>query len=281
MLDARSRSANGFALRCLVRANPFTQQLARTCKAATLPTTLGLLLALSACGPVALSVTSPPGKSPAAAQYEDAACTRASNNVPQLYAQCMERLGYRVQLLTPGGTASMNTAYQQVSSIPPALSPPPQQAVIPHMAAPPAPPLPPSQESLKYARLLDRLVSDDSRSWAMNQYLPGSMQNVTIEQEDGSHKLVKGYYSYNDGKGGWVEARFVGSRLSCLHYWDRTDCRQLGEGAGKQMERAAEEERRHPRPVQPASGTKPDPWGSALCNKALGTSAWNIMSPCN
>lgn len=29
------------------------------------------------------------------------------------------------------------------------------------------------------------------------------------------------------------------------------------------------------------SGTGKDPWGSALCNHILGTSAWNVFSPCN
>ena len=75
----------------------------------------------------------------------------------------------------------------------------------------------------------------------MNQYDPGSMGYVSIVQNLNGVKIVKGYYSYSHGKRGWVEAKFVNDRLSCLHYWDRTDCRAPGEGAGKQMERAAAE----------------------------------------
>ena len=70
-------------------------------------------------------------------------------------------------------------------------------------------------ESVKYARLLDRLAAEDSRSWAMNQYDLGSMGYVSIEQSSNGVKIVKGYYSYSHGKRGWVEAKFVNYRLSC------------------------------------------------------------------
>ena len=114
-------------------------------------------------------------------------------------------------------------------------------------------------ESVKYARLLDRLVAEDFRSWAMNQYDPGSMGYVSIEQSSNGVKIVKGYYSYSHGKRGWVEAKFVNDRLSCLHYWDRTDCRAPGEGAGKQMKRAAAEAARNPRPAPSASSESSSP----------------------
>lgn len=144
--------------------------------------------------------------------------------------------------------------------------------------APRTAPSPPSEESLKYTRLLDRSVAEDSKSWAINEYRSGSMRDVTIERDNGSQKLVKGFYSYSSGKSGWVEAQFVGDRVSCLHYWDRVDCRPMGEGAGKQLDEAAKRARENPQPPKPAETSS---GGSLFCNKALGTSPWNIMSPCN
>lgn len=105
-------------------------------------------------------------------------------------------------------------------------------------------------ENRRYSSLLDKLVAEDSRSWATNRYKQGTMM-IRDVSEAGNGKIVKGYYAYYTYKGenkeGWVEAHFVGNHLSCLHYWDRDDCRQIGEGAGKQMERAAEEQERQAR----------------------------------
>jgi hypothetical protein len=67
---------------------------------------------------------------------------------------------------------------------------------------------------------------------------------------------VKGYCTYNHGKPGWVEAELVNGHLSCLHYWDRVDCRQLGQGLGKQLEAAAAEAERNER-LHPTQRTAP------------------------
>jgi len=56
----------------------------------------------------------------------------------------------------------------------------PQQHQEPLVARETPPPVP-SGESLKYSRLLDRLVAQDSRSWALNQYDQGSMTNASVE----------------------------------------------------------------------------------------------------
>ena len=69
----------------------------------------GLLFTLSSCGPipgpgqVATNVIPPPGKSPIAQQYENAACTSTANGVLQVYVRCMEQRGYQVLLVGPGG----------------------------------------------------------------------------------------------------------------------------------------------------------------------------------
>jgi hypothetical protein len=149
-------------------------------------------------------------------------------------------------------------------------------------------PPPPSQEGLEYTRLLDHLVTQDSVSWALNQYTPGSMSDVTVQQSsDGKRKMVKGYYTYNNRKTGWVEAEFVGSHLSCLHYWNRTDCRKLGEGAGKQIEEAArrqaQEAARHPSSRQAVEeSTSPGLVnGPSLCNAFVHGSVFSWRTPLN
>jgi len=144
-----------------------------------------------------------------------------------------------------------------VSQLPqPPSMPSPQQRQQPIVARETPPPIQ-TEESLKYSRLLDRLVTEDSRSWAMNQYDQGSMRNATVEPST-SVKItrVKGYYTYNNGKPGWVEAELDNGKLSCLHYWDRTDCRQLGQGLGKQLEAAAAEAERNER-LHPTQRTTP------------------------
>ena len=120
----------------------------------------------------------------------------------------------------------------------------------------------PSGDSLKYSRILDRLVAQDSRSCAVNQYDQGSMTNASVKQStNGKATRVKGFYTYNGGKSGWVEAELINGRLSCLHYWDRTDCSQLGQGLGTQLEAAAAEaernQRLHPTRATPSESHEP------------------------
>lgn len=107
-----------------------------------------------------------------------------------------------------------------------------------------------------YDRILDKIVSEDSQTWMVNQYIPGSMRNATIvsQSSDGTEIAVRGFYNYTYGKNnleGWVEARFDGSRLNCIRYHDRPDdCRQVGQGNGKQLEglaaAMARQQRLHP-----------------------------------
>jgi len=173
----------------------------------------------------------------------------------------MESKGYRVELFGAGGIP-MSVAQLPWPPSPPAASPL-QNQQLPIRAAPPAPP---SEESLKYARLLDHLVAQDSRSWAVNRYDQGSMKDATVEQSaNGKPSRIKAYYTYNNGQRGWVEAEMVNGRLSCLTYWDfPNNCRKLGQGMGKQLEAAAEEaarnERLHPTPRSVPSQSQEPSW---------------------
>jgi len=80
---------------------------------------------------------------------------------------------------------------------------------------------------------------------------------------------VKGYYTYNNGKPGWVEAELIDGRFSCLHYWDRVDCRKLGQGLGTQLEAAAAEaernQRLHPTRTTPSPSREPSYFNLSLC----------------
>lgn len=93
------RSALGQGIR-----NAFRQSAAALPKAAT-----GLFLALSACAPqagpgqVVTRVTAPPWKTSALEQHDNAACNRDANGIVRVFVQCMERRGYRVDLIGPGG----------------------------------------------------------------------------------------------------------------------------------------------------------------------------------
>lgn len=140
-----------------------------------------LLLVLSACasqpgpGQVAISSTPPPGKSPVAFQNDKVICTRIANGNAAVFVNCMQRRGNIEQVNGPGGVP------KDLATAPPVS----RQVAVPQMPPAPSPP-PPSEESLKYTHVLDRLVLEDSKSWALNQYIPGTMREVTIQQDDGS-----------------------------------------------------------------------------------------------
>ena len=152
---------------------------------------------------------------------------------------------------------------------PPAPSPPLPQPYQQPFVARETPPSAPSEESLKYSRLLDRLVTEDSQSWALNEYDRGSMRNAIVEQSaNGKPSRVKGYYTYNQGKAGWAEAELIDGRLSCLRCWDRVDCRKLGQGLGKQLEAAAaaaeRNQRLHPTQTTTPSESKEPSWFTCI-----------------
>jgi hypothetical protein len=223
------------------------------------------LIGLGACTPavgtdqVAVRFYPPPSKNQILQQRDEAACTRAANNYVRIYVECMQRLGYRAELIGQGGVP------MSVSQLPqPPSMPSPQQQQQPIVARETPRPIP-SEESLKYSRLLDRLVAEDSRSWALNQYDQGSMKIATVEQSaNGKQTRVKGNYTYNNGRAGWVQAELIDGRLSCLHYWDRNDCRKPEQGLGKQLDEVARYQRLHPTTATGGSsrGTNSDGFGS-------------------
>lgn len=71
-------------------------------------------------------------------------------------------------------------------------------------------------------KLLNKVVARDSKSWFFNKYDYGSMTDSRVLR--GSIKngtlVVKAYYTYNGGSGGWVEAEIDEDGVQCLRYWD-------------------------------------------------------------
>jgi hypothetical protein len=67
------------------------------------------LIGLGACAPtvgsdqVAVRFYPPPGKNLLLQQHDEAACTSAANNYVRAYVECMQRLGYRPEIVGQGG----------------------------------------------------------------------------------------------------------------------------------------------------------------------------------
>jgi hypothetical protein len=73
-------------------------------------------------------------------------------------------------------------------------------------------------------KLLDDLVSDQSKTWAMNQYISGSISNV-YEQKDNSGKLtiLTGSYQYKGFMGTQknnVRMTFENGLPKCIYFSD-------------------------------------------------------------
>lgn len=93
-----------------------------------------------------------------------------------------------------------------------------------------------SQVDSKFSKMLDQLVSEDSRSWASNKYDSGSMR-AGSPSNPGDSFVVTGNYTFNEGNSGWVKAHFADGKISCMEYWDFAgNCRQVGQGLGATRE---------------------------------------------
>jgi hypothetical protein len=93
-----------------------------------------------------------------------------------------------------------------------------------------------SQVDSKFSKLLDKIVSEDSRSWASNRYNSGSMR-AGPPSDSGDSFVVTGNYTFNQGTSGWVKAHFADGKISCVEYWDFAgNCRQVGQGLGAARE---------------------------------------------
>jgi|CXWL01.1.fsa_nt_gi hypothetical protein len=85
---------------------------------------------------------------------------------------------------------------------------------------------------------MEQIVQLDSRGWMINRYDSGSMHDVLAESRnsDQSSAVVRGAYTFNNGRRGWVRARIERGLVSCVEYWDFSGrCRPVGQSYSYQL----------------------------------------------
>jgi hypothetical protein len=96
----------------------------------------------------------------------------------------------------------------------------------------PSPPSPgaPFKDS-NYSRLLDDLITENSRAWMMNRYVRGSVRDVKVTSRDRSGRPAKifGRYQFDGLNGravGSVTVQFLDGLPECIYFFDNpTTCR--------------------------------------------------------
>jgi hypothetical protein len=82
-----------------------------------------------------------------------------------------------------------------------------------------------------YSRLLDDMVNEQGKTWAINRYIPGSIGPVRVESRDavGRPMKISADYAYNgfsSRQGGTVTLSFDEGRPACLYFSDQPNsCR--------------------------------------------------------
>ena len=72
-------------------------------------------------------------------------------------------------------------------------------------------------------KLLADAIGQDSQSWSFNRYDVGSLTNVRIDNASGITQ-VRGDYTYNGGRRGWISGRLANGKVGCVVYHDTTSC---------------------------------------------------------
>lgn len=73
------------------------------------------------------------------------------------------------------------------------------------------------------AALLKDAIWQDSRHWALNRYDEGSLTNIKIDNASVPPQ-IRGDYTYNGGRSGWISGRLSGGRIECIIYHDTGSC---------------------------------------------------------
>jgi hypothetical protein len=73
-----------------------------------------------------------------------------------------------------------------------------------------------------YTRLLNDLISEQSRTWALNRYVPGSTSNVAVSSRDaaGRPSKIVGSYLFNGQSRGSVTVDFSDGVPGCIYFFD-------------------------------------------------------------
>lgn len=104
-------------------------------------------------------------------------------------------------------------------------------------AAAPKAPEGPFRDS-NYTRLLEDLVTEQSKTWAMNRFQPGSVSGVSVVSRDsaGRPAQITGQYIFSGFSGrsrGSVKVEFVDGSPECLYFFDfPTTCRKASRRVG-------------------------------------------------
>jgi hypothetical protein len=106
------------------------------------------------------------------------------------------------------GEAAPTDKYIVSSQPPVAVQPPPASSAN-------------QNAQLALDRSLDAIAQRDATGWWQNRYDIGSMHGsfVRSASADGSY-IARGYYTFNGGKNGWIDATIAGGELKCVEYWD-------------------------------------------------------------
>jgi len=99
----------------------------------------------------------------------------------------------------------------------------------------------PKGATAKYTPLLEEAVQLDSSYWLMNRYHAGSIDLVMAKSDAQSGAtFVKAYFSYEDGREGWVGAIIKNGKVLCVAFWDDADiCRDIGKPSSRTFAAAA------------------------------------------
>lgn len=82
-----------------------------------------------------------------------------------------------------------------------------------------------ASKAADHQRLIDDLIADNARGWMLNQYISGSVSNVSIGQSDSNDRPVTiranyRFAQFGQATSGWVQVRFDQGRPTCLYFHD-------------------------------------------------------------
>ncbi|MXO91115.1 hypothetical protein [Pontixanthobacter aquaemixtae] len=92
-----------------------------------------------------------------------------------------------------------------------------------------------SPERAAALRAIDTMILQDSQSWWINRYNPGTVRNMRSGYVIGgiANRYYEVDYTYNNGSTGSVKVYMSGDYIHCIKYWDMwgNDCRPPRKGA--------------------------------------------------
>jgi hypothetical protein len=154
-------------------------------------------------------ISFPTGKSHVQVSQEDIACAEAvkySSDWQPKYIACMNNHGNTIKLAD--GRVFQAQPIARVSA------PTSSTAAV-------------DNSDPRYRTTFDSIIRKDAVGWIANRYDAGSAKNIRSTERNGKAVELRGDYTYNDGKAGWVRID-LRDPTPCLEYWDTEGtCRPL------------------------------------------------------